>query len=175
MVGRDKLTALAASIVALPSDEKYESLNPHPALRLAFFDGRVADGYVDWPTIVELFLVSFPGVTTSRDSALVDIEKVILQHRMQRYFDPKASNSEVEHETPVSMTATKRFNAEKTRLKLIALGYSSGQVVRYSYRPMDVRWLYWHAETKLLDERRAEFAAQGFCRNSALRPSKTAS
>jgi predicted helicase len=29
--------------------------------------------------------------------------------------------------------------------------------VRYLYRPFDVRWLYWEPETKLLDEKRAEY------------------
>ena len=36
--------------------------------------------------------------------------------------------------------------------------YASGEdqshldFVRYAYRPFDTRWLYWEAETKLLDE-----------------------
>jgi Type ISP C-terminal specificity domain len=30
-------------------------------------------------------------------------------------------------------------------------------VVRYCYRPFDLRWLYWEPETKLLDEKRAEY------------------
>jgi Type ISP C-terminal specificity domain len=29
--------------------------------------------------------------------------------------------------------------------------------VRYTYRPFDVRWLYWEPETKLLDEKRSEY------------------
>ena len=29
--------------------------------------------------------------------------------------------------------------------------------LRYSYRPFDSRWLYWEAEAKLLDEKRAEY------------------
>lgn len=33
-------------------------------------------------------------------------------------------------------------------------------MLRYVYRPFDVRWLYWEPETKLLDEKRAEYLAQ---------------
>jgi len=29
--------------------------------------------------------------------------------------------------------------------------------MRYTYRPFDVRWVYWEPETKLLDEKRAEY------------------
>ena len=32
-------------------------------------------------------------------------------------------------------------------------------VLRYAYRPFDLRWLYWEAETKLLDEKRADYRA----------------
>ena len=166
--GRDKLAALAASIAALPSDEKYEPLKPHPALRLAFFDGRVADGYVDWPTIVELFPVSFPGVKTSRDSALVDIDEGALVTRMQRYFDATVSDAEILRDAPALMESTARFNATKTRSELVAKGYASGKLLRYCYRPMDVRWLYWHGATKLLDEKRPELAPQSFAGNRFL-------
>ena len=30
-------------------------------------------------------------------------------------------------------------------------------IIRYAYRPFDNRWLYWEAETKLLDEKRADY------------------
>ena len=34
--------------------------------------------------------------------------------------------------------------------------------VRYSYRPFDTRWLYWDADTKLLDEKRTEYKSEVF-------------
>ena len=34
--------------------------------------------------------------------------------------------------------------------------------VRHAYRPFDTRWLYWEAETKLLDEKRAEYQPHVF-------------
>ena len=40
---------------------------------------------------------------------------------------------------------------------LLKRGKIPGHVVRYAYRPFDVRWLYWEPETKLLDEKRSEY------------------
>ena len=34
--------------------------------------------------------------------------------------------------------------------------------VRHAYRPFDTRWLYWEADTKLLDEKRAEYKPHVF-------------
>jgi predicted helicase len=36
-------------------------------------------------------------------------------------------------------------------------GFKSEGIIRYAYRPFDVRWLYWEEETKLLDEKRTEY------------------
>ena len=55
------------------------------------------------------------------------------------------------------MTETGSFEAVKTREKLQRRGMISGNIIRYAYRPFDVRWLYWEAETKLLDRNRAEY------------------
>ena len=49
-----------------------------------------------------------------------------------------------------------RFNAKVTRDFLRDRGINENGFVRYCYRPLDVRWLYWETETKLLDERRAD-------------------
>ena len=34
--------------------------------------------------------------------------------------------------------------------------------VRHAYRPFDTRWLYWEADTKLLDEKRADYQPHSF-------------
>ncbi len=40
--------------------------------------------YVAWPTLPELFPVAFPGVKTSRDDVLVDIDRGRLMVRMEQ-------------------------------------------------------------------------------------------
>ena len=56
------------------------------------------------------------------------------------------------------MQSTRRFNAPAVRDALLRRGGPTEcGLVRYAYRPFDTRWLYWEADTKLLDEKRAEY------------------
>src|SRR5205814_286248 len=52
-----------------------------------------------------------------------------------------------------------RFQAAKTRQYLVRRGFLPENVVRHLYRPFDLRWLYWEPETKLLDEKRADYVS----------------
>ena len=45
--------------------------------------------------------------------------------------------------------------------------------VRHAYRPFDTRWLYWEADTKLLDEKRAEYKPHVFEGNMFIESSPT--
>jgi hypothetical protein len=58
------------------------------------------------------------------------------------------------------MERTARFDAINTRRTLQEKGFRQWQVMRYAYRPFDVRWLYWEPETKLLDEKRSDYIGQ---------------
>ena len=69
----------------------YHLLSPALELGLPLMPAEVASGYVSWPLLTELFPVSFPGVKTSRDNALVDIDRDRLIRRMERYFDDRVS------------------------------------------------------------------------------------
>jgi hypothetical protein len=87
---------------------------------------------------------------------------------MSNYFDPAISDEEIGEHYPRLMADTGRLNPHKTRDYLLQKGFDEDNIVRYWYRPMDVRWLYWEPETKLLDEKRSEFQAQVFSGNRFL-------
>jgi len=76
---------------------------------------------------------------------------------MKQYFDPTISDAKMCRIAPRAMESTARFNAETARSQLCKRGFLPQNIVRYHYRPFDVRWLYWEPETKLLDEKRAEY------------------
>lgn len=132
-------------------------MQPHAALGWAFGLRATSASYRAWPTLPELFPTSYPGIKTSCDAALVDIDPGALEARMRRYFDPALSDATIAAEMPELMRAASRFDSVATRRQLLALGFDSGCIVRHAYRPFDVRWLYWHAETKLLDEKRPDY------------------
>ncbi len=162
----ERREALLDSLGAPGIDSGYSQLDPNLRLGLPFKPMAVSPGWSDWPALPDLFPASFPGVTTSRDSFLVDIDLDRLRARVADYFNPGMSNAEIAQRYPAVMKRTARFNALRVRDALRKRGgpIASG-FVRYSYRPFDTRWLYWEAETKLLDEKRAEYKPHVFEKN----------
>ncbi|MDO9107934.1 MAG: type ISP restriction/modification enzyme, partial [Coriobacteriia bacterium] len=80
-----------------------------------------------------------------------------LVERIRVYLDPVVGDAEIAARWPSVMRAGNRFDALATRRALVAKGFVPEQVIPYAYRPFDVRWLYWEPETKLLDEKRAQY------------------
>ena len=114
----------------------------------------------------DLLPVSFPGVKTSRDGFLVDVDLARLKQRVADYFNKSLSHEEIARQYPSVMKTTARFDARAVRETLLARGGPDETwFMRFAYRPFDHRWLYWEAETKLLDEKRAEYRPQVFAGN----------
>lgn len=152
--GREKRAELLRSAV-ITRERSYERLSPSARAGFPFMPRHVGSAYMEWPSLPELLPVSFPGVKTSRDTFLVAISRSELDERLDNYFDPKISDAEMRQVAPDAMERVLHgFDASQTRDFMKRLGRQTGHVVRYQYRPMDVRWLYWHQETKLLDEKR---------------------
>lgn len=165
--GREK-RALLVETAEQDGKSLYEEQTPPLELGLPFAPLQTQAEYPSWQLLPELFPESFPGVTTSRDDALVDIERDRLVTRMEAYFDPERTNDEVSETIPSLMKSSARFDAKSTRDRLLKRGFLPDNVVRYAYRPFDVRWLYWEPETKLLDEKRAKYFPQVFDGNAFL-------
>ena len=160
--GQTKREHLAATAQAEP-DTLYDSFEPSLALGLPFTQMAVSDEWSDWPSLPELFPTSFPGVKTSRDSFLIDIDLDRLKARVSNYFDSDLSHEEITRRFPAVMNSRARFDARRVRDALLKRGgpVESGYV-RYAYRPFDTRALYWEADTKLLDEKRTEYKPHVF-------------
>ena len=118
----------------------------------------VSEDWSGWPSLPELFPASFPGVKTGRDSILVDVDLARLKTRVKDYFNSDVGHGEIAHRYPSLMRATARYDARAVRQVLLRRGGpTESGFLRYAYRPFDNRWLYWEAETKLLDEKRADY------------------
>ena len=52
----------------------YSPVKPDLELGLPFKPMAVSESWHDWPSLPDLFPASFPGVNTSRDSFLVDVD-----------------------------------------------------------------------------------------------------
>ena len=144
-------------------DDLYDAIEPVLPLGLPLVRTTVSAEYFDWPALPELLSVSFPGVTTSRDSFLIDIDLDQLKERVTEYFNVDLSHEEIRRRYPSVTEATRRFNARSVREVLLARGGPiEAGFIRHAYRPFDDRWLYWEADTKLLDEKRANYKPHVF-------------
>ena len=65
---------------------------------------------------------------------------------------------------PAAMKNTAQFDARASARHVLLErgGPTETGFVRYAYRPFDNRWLYWEADTKLLDEKRADYRPHVF-------------
>ncbi len=157
--GKEKRAQLAAEATG-SSVPQYQHFKPRLELGLPFNGANVGTHYLSWPLLPELFPVSFPGVQSSRDDLVVDIDKERLLLRMGQYFNRGVSDEEMRQVSSVAMQSTPRFNAEETRSFLLKRGFKPEYVVPYLHRPFDLRWIYWEPETKLLDEKREDYFRQ---------------
>ena len=159
---REELTATAL----VESSVLYDSFEPSLPLGLPFTRMAVSEGWHDWPSLLDLLPVSFPGVKTSRDSFLVDVDIDRLKARIVDYFSPDVSHEEMARRYPTVMNETARFDARAVRDAMLRRGGPKhAGFLRYSYRPFDTRWLYWEAESGLLDRPRPEYNSHVFSGN----------
>jgi hypothetical protein len=146
----------------LTDAEGYEALDPPLKLGLPLMPRSTGDDYLGWPKITDLYASHFSGVTTARDDVVVDVDRERLEKRMEEYFDPDVSDREIAERYPRLMKSTSEFNPQQTRDYLVKRGFLKEQVVPYGYRPLDLRWLYWEPETKLLDRERSDYMPHVF-------------
>ena len=166
--GQAKLAELAETADAEPG-ELYDTIEPILPLGLPFAPVAVSRDWFDWPALPDLFPRRFHGVLTNRDAFLVDVDLDRLKSRVADYFDPALSHDEIARRYPRVMEDTGRFDARTVRDALLQRGGPNQDgFVRFTYRPFDNRWLYWEAETKLLDEKRADYKPHVFTGNSWL-------
>jgi hypothetical protein len=143
----------------------YRNVEPVVALGLPFAPVAVETAYLSWPLLTELFPVFFAGVQTKRDDVVVDHNREALERRMQMYFDRSLADEEIARLMPRAIEVTARFDPKATREYLVKRGFKPEVLVRFCYRPFDLRWVYWEPETRLLGEKSPDYFPQVFTGN----------
>jgi predicted helicase len=87
--GKEKRDLLLAESIG-ESVAKYDTVRPSMPLGLPFVPSRVGSEYLSWPLLPEIFPVSFPGVKTSRDDVVVDIDREKLRLAWRRISIPRS-------------------------------------------------------------------------------------
>ena len=156
--GQAKLSDLTAT-AEVPAGELYEGFSPNLELGLPLVPTTVNRFWQDWPSLIDLLPETFSGAKTNRDSFLVDIDLKNLKYRIDDYLNFELSHDEIAARYPVIMNSARHFDAKATRealLKRRETPVGTG-FIEFVYRPFDTRWLYWEAETKLLNDKRANY------------------
>ena len=137
----ERRSALLDSLTDFEIDSGYTGIQPQFGLGLPFKPMSVGDNWQDWPALPQLFPTAFPGIKTSHDSLVVDIDLDRLKSRVTKYLNSGATG----------------------------LGRPDDVCfVRYAYRPFDTRWLYWALDTKLIDRPRPDYKRHVFDGNQWL-------
>ena len=160
--GEGKKDLLTDTAEASP-ETIYDQLVPELSLGLPFAPRMAEERWSKWPSLPDLLPKQFAGVNTNRDGFLVSIERDSLDTRINDYFNPELGDEDVGQRYPVAMGKRARFDPHRVRRALLARGgpIPSG-IIRYAYRPFDTRWLYWDADTKLLNEKRPDYRPHVF-------------
>ena len=166
--GQAKLTDLIETAASEPS-ALYETVKPSLPLGLPFAPMAVNQSWSEWPSLPDLFPTSFAGAKTNRDSFLVDIDLDLLRARVSDYFNADLSHDEIARQYPVIMNTLRHFDARSTRDVLLERGGpTKAGFINFAFRPFDIRSLYWEADTKLLNDKRADYRYQIFDGNKSL-------
>lgn len=154
---RSRLAAWAAS-TDLPA-AMTEGMADRPVSRAKWW--RLAAGDAgDAPGLDEyMSMPPISGIQPSREEAATDIDETALRNRMAAYFDPTITWDDLVAAHPAFAITKSGYNPEQVRQAYLAAGttYETDRVVRFAYRPFDLRWLYWPADGRLLHrDRRGE-------------------
>lgn len=111
----------------------------------------------DSPLLSEYFTYFYSGVQPVRDDAVTDLNRAPLVARMKDYFDYTGQTLEtVVAKHPGFGVTRARYDAARVRgaLQQLARSFDDDRVVRFEYRPLTRRFLYWETGSKLLNESR---------------------
>lgn len=112
----------------------------------------------DYPTLDEYFLYFNSGVQPVRDEAVLATERSVLEGRMRDYYNGDLGFDELVERHPGFAVARARYRPAEVRAALLRAGarFEESRLIRYHFRPFDLRWMYWETEKKLLNRARKE-------------------
>ncbi len=152
----ERRQALLNSLDDPKRETRYRKATPTVGNRLSFKPSNVDSSYAAWPTLAELAgHAPINGLMEKRGGALIDISNAPLETRMRAYFDAALSHEAVAQINSALMNDAARFDARKTRAKLLAAeNFSADRLLRYAARAFDTRHAYYTPSRPLWNEPR---------------------
>ncbi|MFZ1325419.1 MAG: type ISP restriction/modification enzyme [Candidatus Contendobacter sp.] len=160
--GAKKREELLNSLDAPDFDGQYQLAQPNRENRFSFRPMTISATYQDWPSVLDLCAEPpTNGLMEKRGGGLIDIDRDALEKRMRAYFDPAVSWAELEARNGGLTRDAARFDARKTRDKLLASErFDPERLRRYAVRAFDNRWCYYLPVRPLWNEPRPRYWEQ---------------
>ena len=111
-----------------------------------FFQPLASAIQPEWNACVSIdrvFLEWGAGVKTNRDGLAVGFTKTEVESQIRTFSDLKRLDSEVEK--AYSFKSNYQWKTAVIRNKFTTEGFQRNLLERYSHRPFDVRFIYWHS------------------------------
>ncbi|MDG4597163.1 MAG: N-6 DNA methylase [Candidatus Contendobacter sp.] len=158
----ERRAQLLASLNAPDFDGQYQLARPNRENRFSFRPMTVSTAYQGWPSVLDLCAEPpTNGLMEKRGGGLIDIDRDALEQRMRAYFDPAVSWAELEARNGGLTRDAARFDARKTRDKLLASErFDPERLRRYAVRAFDNRWCYYLPVRPLWNEPRPRYWEQ---------------
>ncbi len=137
---------------------RYNVLKPSQANRWRLSPHSLEAGYESWPSLDELFPISFQGVEPNRglDGTVIDTDRSRLATRVQKYLSaPDFATAAQEY--PAFARKYERYMPSKVWSEINKIGFDESKIVQSLIFPFDDRWIYYEIHGKWLNESREEF------------------
>jgi len=166
--GASKRAEIVESLTAENFAKQYERVATGKDNRFAFLPSKVATAYLRWPRIPDFAAIpSFNGPVERRAMALISIEKKPLVSRMIAYFDKSVSDAEVARTYSSLMMTGNRIVGPEARKKVCSeFSFDESRIVRYPFKPFDIRWCYLENLRPLFSEPSPQLLKQRFKGNA---------
>jgi hypothetical protein len=154
--GATKRKDLLDSLKVRKIDAAYELAAPGSENRFSFRRQDVATRYMQWPKLSELGAVApFNGPVERRGNSLIRFAADVSDLECVRdYLDPKIDDQEIRQIEPRFMLSSGEFRANEARNALKGnVRYQPQRLVRYPFKPFDVRVAYLDAAIQPLFSR----------------------
>ncbi len=161
---------LLHTLAAKRFDNAYPLARPRSENRFSFRPEEVAANYTDWPKLTELCAVApFNGPVERRGNSLIRISSDAGEFEcLKTYLNSEIEDSEIQLVEPRFMQSSGEFHAKESRAGLKGkVAFQPKRIVRYPFKPFDVRSAYLDAAVQPLFSRPSpQLLKQVFAGNS---------
>ncbi len=124
---------------------KWNKLSPKPEFYLFIpREEKVLKSYEKYPKITEIFSLYGVGMTTARDSFVIDRDKNVLLNRIRLFKNSKYSDDELHDFFQINRKKGWSIRKAWNMLQTTSDSDLNKFILPVLYRPFDVQWIFYH-------------------------------